>query len=72
MDLLEELKRTKEQPKRPSKTAVSAYLEDQQIERLDSLAAQCGGAEPWSHSKTIGRLVDFVFEQMQARKRGGV
>ncbi len=59
MNVIEELKKEEQREKPPGKVAVSAYLTERQHERLDALAKQAGK----SQSKTIGRVIDLIFEQ---------
>jgi hypothetical protein len=47
-----------EPPKPPGKTAVSTYLTERQLERLNALSGQTG----FSHSKTLSRLIDMFYE----------
>lgn len=58
-DVIAELKKEEKVERPPGKIAVSAYLTERQHERLESLAARLSK----SHSKTIGRIIDLVFEQ---------
>jgi len=58
-DIIEDLQKDEEVKRPPGKIAVSAYLTERQHERLESLAGRANK----SHSKTIGRLIDLIFEQ---------
>lgn len=60
-ELIDDLKRDEQTQKPPGKIAVSAYLTERQHERLEVLAGKAGK----SHSKTIGKLIDLVFERLR-------
>lgn len=58
-DVIAELQREEKTERPPGKIAVSAYLTERQHERLEALAGRANK----SHSKTIGRIIDMIFEQ---------
>lgn len=62
--IIEELSKKEHVERPPGKIAVSAYLTEQQHARLEELASKANK----SHSKTIGRMIDLLFEQSKVAK----
>jgi hypothetical protein len=65
MNLIEVLRTESPKERPPKKQGVSAYLSQQQYERLEMLAAKAGNGRPLSHSRIIGRLIDLAVEQLK-------